>query len=388
MRASSQPGLSERLLPTAYVLLALALYVTCWPVIVGDVDRAFVPWLSHIVTAGPVSAFSRPFSDYTPPYLYLLVIVSPLWGILPPATLIKLASSLGTVALALSVWQLLTVLRVATPSRYAAMSLLLPGVALNAAMIGQCDALYVAPLVMAGAAAVGRRHLAMFIWCGVAIAVKVQAGFTAPFFLGLAIGRRIPPWQWLAAPAATLAMMTPALLAGWPLSDLATIYVRQAGFFTKPSSYAPNIWAIAQTWPGLTALPVTMIGNVAALAMAAVYVAWISRRRFEGWRLIGAAALSPLLVAGLLPRMHERYFLAADVLSFAYAAVAGRRDAWGDAALVQLASFLGIAAFFSTTDLLAQIGALVAIAATVRIATRISMSDEPMPRLSAHPIAT
>src|SRR5437588_169672 len=70
-------------------LTALALYVILWPAVTGDMRHFLLPWLGHILERGPVGAFSVPFSNYTPPYLYLLALVSPLAAFMAKISLIK-----------------------------------------------------------------------------------------------------------------------------------------------------------------------------------------------------------------------------------------------------------------------------------------------------------
>lgn len=348
---------------------AAVLYSAFWPIVTSDVALSYVPWLDHVAAAGPLKALGTPFGDYTPPYYYLLALASPFVGAVSGEMLVKLVSLACTLLLAASVWRLARALRIDRPELVAAVTLLLPGVALNTALMGQCDALSTAPLVMAVAAAIERRTGRMFLWCGVAAAIKAQAAFCAPFFLAMAIRHRAPWREWLLAPLATLAMFAPALLLGWPLSDLLTIYTRQAGFFEELSRNAPNIWAIVQVLP--LGLPLTGLANAAALGASAAYAAHFGTRPLTDRATVAAAALAPLVVVGLLPRMHERYFYAADVLVFVWAVASRRAGDWVTAGLVNLGSLLGILAYGTGIEELAIAGAVAMLAATWRLAKPI-----------------
>ena len=178
-------------------------------------------------------------------------------------------------------WRLLVALKVERPERLAACVVLLPSVASNAALMGQCDALYAAPLVMAVACAVERRHAAMLLWCGVALAIKSQAAFIGPFFLALLIARRVPFRLWLLTPLASRRCMVPAWLAGWPAHDLATIYFRQAGFFEDLSRNAPNIWAVVQALPIAAGVPLSGLASAAAVGASALYAAHFTVTRAD-----------------------------------------------------------------------------------------------------------
>lgn len=364
----SLPHAAERRASGVWPALVAAaiVYAAFWPLMGRDIVLCYVPWLEHVAHQGPLRALGTPFGDYTPPYYYMLTLASPLVGHVPSDDLVKLVSLAGTLLLAGAVLHLARTLRIDRPELVAAATLLLPGVALNTALMGQCDAMSTAPLVMAVAAAIERRSARMFLWCGIAAAVKAQAVFCAPFFLAMAIQQRAPWRVWLVAPAATLAMFAPAILLGWPLADLLTIYVRQAGFFETLSMNAPNIWAIVQLLP--LGLPLTGLANAAALGASAAYAAHFGTRPLGDRAIVAAAALAPLIVVGLLPRMHERYFYAADVLVFVWAAASGRRGDWLTAILVQLGSLLAILGYGSGAGTLVLIGAVAMITATWRLA--------------------
>ncbi len=118
-------------------LLAAVTYGFLWPAITGDMRDYLVPWLDTILTRGQIGAFAEPFSNYTPPYLYLLALASPLAGLLSDISLIKAVSVGATLLLVLAVRHLL---RVSGCSRNIEMAIwvaLLPSVAVNAAGFGQ-----------------------------------------------------------------------------------------------------------------------------------------------------------------------------------------------------------------------------------------------------------
>jgi hypothetical protein len=104
--------LGPNLLPQPRRLALLALMVAVvygflWPAVTGDMRHYLVPWLDAILTRGQVGAFAEPFSNYTPPYLYLLAMVSPLAGLFGKVSLIKALSAGATLLLVLAVRHLL-----------------------------------------------------------------------------------------------------------------------------------------------------------------------------------------------------------------------------------------------------------------------------------------
>lgn len=312
--------------PVAVSLIAFALLTWwAWPLYTVDMSTFLLPWLAHITSTGPIAAFATPFSNYTPPYLYLLAATSPLVAVMKPAALIKLVSVLCNLVLAGAVRHLLIRLEAPYPNRGAALSLIVPSILANAALLHQCDALWSAAMLMALAAAVDRRHLAMFAWCGIGVAFKAQAALVGPFFLALALARGVPFRLWLAAPIAAVLPMVPAILAGWPVANLATIYLRQTEYSDALSLHAPNVWAIVQMIAGPYATQFGGLAFACAVGASGWYVVTVSKRLRNATpgELIAAAALATMLTVGLLPRMHERYFFLADVLTAVLALTGG-----------------------------------------------------------------
>jgi Gpi18-like mannosyltransferase len=354
-------------LPRVSVTLAIAaaLFWLLLPIVPPDLIEYNIPWLNHIVATGPFAAFAQPFANYNPPYLYLLALVSPLHGLFLPVTLIKLISLGGTAALAVVVYGLLKGREVAQAGRWAALVMILPTTVMNAAVLGQCDALYVAPGIAALSAALGRRHVAMLIWCGVSIAFKLQAILFAPFFIALLINRRVPVYLWLIPPVVFLVSLLPAWALGWPTNDLIGVYTGQATTFSILSMNAPNLWFVVQNITGGSADNLSDMAMMVGLGAIGIYVAGFSLRMPDGNRLFGPAILSVLITAGLLPHMHERYFLFADVAAFAFAVTVGTRRAWWIALLIQTGSVSATIGYLITSPWLVIFGAESMIFATI-----------------------
>ncbi|MDB5701228.1 MAG: mannosyltransferase family protein [Sphingomonadales bacterium] len=345
--------------------IAFAIFGVLWPIVARDVRYDYIPWLDHIIATGPIAAFKSPFAAYNPPYLYLLALVSTLHTLLSALTMVKLVSLVATIALAFAVHNLLRQCEVRHAGRWAAIVMILPTTAANAAVLGQCDALYVAPAILALSAALGRRHAAMLIWCGISIAFKLQAILSAPFIIALLINRRVPIHYWVIPPLVFLASLLPAWIAGWPAHDLLGVYMRQSEAFSLVSLNAPNIWIIVQNlWPVL-GHSLSGIALAIAVAASAIYIVWFSIKMPDGNDLYVPAILAVLVTAGLLPFMHERYFIFADVATFAFAAVTATRRAWLVAFLVQAGSALATIGYLQSTAAFVIPGAAAMIAATI-----------------------
>jgi Gpi18-like mannosyltransferase len=200
-------------------------------------------------------------------------------------------------------------------------------------------------------------------WFGLAVAFKLQAAFAGPFVLAWLLRARVPVRWWPIGPAVTLATLAPAALAGWPIADLLTIYLRQAGSYPQLSLDAPNLGELVRALAGPSAVPFG-IAYAAAVGASAGYVGWGWRRLPLGAAAVGPAALSVMIVAGLLPMMHERYFFAADVFALAAALIRRDRIGWAVAALVETGSVLALLAYLTDARGFAAAGAAAMMIAT------------------------
>jgi Gpi18-like mannosyltransferase len=305
----------------------------------GDVIMFVVPWYDHILTEGRIGAFAHPFSNYAPPYLYLLSATSLVDGLIPAYYLVKLLSWVGAIWLVIAAYRLLQALG-ARPI-LALPVLLLPSVVANVSMLGQADTFWVAPCILALAAAVNGRWLWVALWSGLAFSFKAQAAFFAPFVVHLFLTRRVPLHIWLVAPAVYVAAMIPAWLAGWPAWDLATVYLRQATWQPeKPPFYfisnGASWWTIyGWLFPQL-ALKTFWIGFV--LALGAVAASLVLVPRLAARPTIALATVFAAGIPFLLPGMHERFYILADVLASIYALVYPSRRSIAAAVLMQFAS--------------------------------------------------
>jgi len=278
----------------------------------------------------------------------------------------------GTAFLAFAVADLLKAM--GAEAKHAAFVFLLPTVVLNAALLGQCDALWAGACVFAVAAMIRGRTAASLVWCGVAVAFKAQSAFVAPFIIGALIGRRAPPWQWAIPALVYAALMLPAWLLGWPATDLATIYLRQVEYFDFPGNLSnPWIWA---THFFREAAPSFYVLGYAAAAGAAVAVGALAARTSRPRAMLTLALLSAMALPFLLPKMHERYLFLADVLALALALAVRSRTSIAIAIGVQLTSLAALASYMYDWPLPALIGAfaggaaLLAISAEARRAIR------------------
>ena len=346
------------------ILGALGLYLLCWPIVPPDMTLFLYPWYDHILQRGPVGAFAQPFSNYTPPYLYLLALASLAHDVLSPLHVIKLLSVAGIALLALAAADLLKAL--GANAKGAILLFLMPTAILNAALLGQCDMLWAGACLLAVAAMIRGNTVSSLLWCGVAIAFKAQSAFVAPFIIGALIGRRVPLWQWAIPGGVYAAMMLPAWLLGWPAADLATIYLRQIEHFDFPGNLA-NPWIWATEFAPDAATGWYVVGYAAAAAAAVAIGALAAGSIGKPKALLALALLSALTLPFVLPKMHERYLFLADVLAVALALTSRNRATASIAVGVQLTSLSALISYIYNWPSPALVGTLVGATALVSI---------------------
>jgi hypothetical protein len=322
----------------------------------SDYFLFLLPWYEHIIAAGPISAFACPFGNYTPPYYYLLAAVSLLD--LPPLIAIKGLSSAGALWLAFAIY------RLTGTAEAGAWSLLLPTVVFNVAFLGQADVFWLAPCVLAVAAAMRGEPITTALWASLGFAFKAQAVFLAPFVALVLIRQRAPAWVWLTPVAVYLLSVLPAWFAGWPMSDLVTIYFRQTQWDVAYISSAPNLWMLAKLFaPQLYSIPVGLCISAVAAAL------YLGVRDPD----VAAAALSAALMPFFLPAMHERFFALFEVLAFclwwtegAFWVIVLSQGAF----LLNLGGMIGGPPALLFAGVIAELGSIVALASRIRFRAR------------------
>lgn len=332
---------------TVAVALAWALYLALMPALTSDILNYLLPWYNYIVEHGPAAMLRSQFANYTPPYVYLLIVGSGARHFLAPLVVIKLVSIFGTFLLAGAVYALLKVFTNRRASAIGAAGVLfLPTVVMNGPYMGQCDAIYAAFCLFGLTAALCNRGGWAMVSFGIALSFKMQTVLLAPLVIYLLLAGQVKPVHCLVGIGAAIAMMVPAWFAGPSPVDSYLLYFGQANFFHRLSMNAPNPWLIVT---GLHLIPYqtgVVIGLCAGLAVTFAIVVHARRANKAGnLDLLTLALISAIWLPYVLPKMHERFFFMADILSFALAVVAPSRQTVACAVLVQLASFLSLGAF-------------------------------------------
>ena len=306
----------------AAVLTAAALIIRAFYYNIESDDYLtfLAPWTQYFRDNGGFAALADFPGNYNPPYMYLLAAFSYLD--IPELYLIKSLSVLFDVLLAFACMKLASLYSDSKARRLGVFLavLWLPTVAANGAYWAQCDSIYAFFGVYALYLGMSGRGAGAMVSLAASLAFKLQAVFVIPAFFILLLAKRIKWRQLLIFPAAYIALMLPAVIAGAPLWDTLTLYISQAGTVGDAMNYnAPSLTCMF-SWTGDTTRSARLLIIAAFLLVAAVYAAALLLRRRLSDRLI--LALTLILVMGipyLLPHMHDRYFYLAGVLALVLA---------------------------------------------------------------------
>lgn len=313
---------ADALFLAAGLVLAVALRLTLLDFRSLDYYASLKPWYNTIRDGG-FGAFATAFSTYNPPYLYILYLIARFLPDTPVVVAVKLPALAADFVCAGMVGLLVrfqAVRRRRLPFLAALAVLFAPSVVLNSAFWGQADSLLAAGILACVVfLVVGRPSMAMIAF-GIALAFKLQAIFLAPVVLAMAMQRRIPWRTLLWVPLVLFLAIVPAWIAGRPLGDLLQVYAYQTSQFEFITMNAPSVYAFVPETKrvfNLLYIPGVILGG--AVSFLWFVLLWRSRRPIEGRLIVSVALASMLIVPLFLPKMHERYFYAADMLAIAVA---------------------------------------------------------------------
>ena len=338
--------LSALLMALALGLRALALdYRTL------DYINFLSRWVEFFRLHGGFRALKYSVGNYNIPYLYFLALFS----VLPidDLSLIKLLSTLSDVLLAWAVMLLCSRFTKSRPRLLASFfaALFLPTVFLNSAVWGQCDSLYVAPLLLGIWCALEDRPWLSVILSCISFGFKLQAVFILPIYAVFLMTGRISWKHLLAFPATYLVLVLPAVCFGRPFWETITLYWNQTGSIGNGLNYnSPSIFAVFTNIRNPSAAAIAGICLASFYMINLLAVAWANRSRLNEKAILTLCLLFAIGIPFFLPHMHERYFYAADILSLILAFSVPLT--FPAALLVQFASLLGYHAYLKMRYLL------------------------------------
>jgi len=290
-----------------------------------DYQTSFGPLYQFISSHSVGYVLANDPSSYTPIYTYFMVLASRIFPALPPLLVIKLVSISFDFLCAIIVYQLVKFIYPSQEGLYSLLPtlgfvavLFSPTVILNSSFWGQADAIYTAGLLACLYFLIQKKETLGFIAFGLAAAFKLQAVFLFPLLLILSFQSYIRWRSFIIIPLVYLLSILPQFLAGRPITSLFSVYLTQSHVFNSLSMYAANLYQwLPDTYydifyPAGIAFALSVVVLLCIIALA---VKVIVDERF----IILAGLFSCLLMPYILPKMHDRYFFPADVISIVFA---------------------------------------------------------------------
>ena len=283
-----------------------------------DFINALNRWYEFILSEGGFAALKHEFTNYMPTYEYLMVLAS--FSGLPNVVAVKLISITFDVICVFFVYKIVRLkYRDARWARLAALvTLFAPTLVLNGSLWGQCDVIYTTFLLACLYFLLRQQEAAAFAAYGLAFAFKLQAAWFAPLLALLWVKGAVNWKSFFIIPLVYLLVITPAWLIGRPLDELLLVYPIQGTAFARLNMGAPNLslWTPNAHYKTFAVLGVVwtalLVGGVIAFAHR-------SRAKITADTLVLFAAFFVLVVPWLLPKMHDRYFFSADIISIVLA---------------------------------------------------------------------
>ena len=300
----------------------------------GDYDIYLADWLQRLAGGSFAEGMRQNIGEYNVLYQYILFLITRLP--VPSLYAVKAVSFIGDAFLAGAAAALAQKNGKKSMAAFG-LALLLPTIVLNGGMFAQCDSLYAACALWGLALALERKPARAAACFALSLAFKLQAVFILPIVAVLWADKKLRLSDALVFLGTLVLTALPALLGGKSLGALLSIYTAQTGLYTGLTYNAPSFFAMMDT-AGLDVYAYGNFGMALAFGACALLVACGVKRagRLTREGYLRLALLLPLAIVFFLPRMHERYFYLADILSAVLAAK--NKKAAPICALVALAS--------------------------------------------------
>ena len=316
--------------------------------VTADYVSFLAPWVD-MFREGGFATLGENVGDYNLLYQYALLLIAniPLHDLY----LIKLLTIIFDYALALAMMQAAGYFaseKAKTPVFLIVTAL--PTVLINGACWGQCDTVYVCFIVLSLYLVKTKRPALSAAMLALAFAFKLQTIFFFPIVLLGLIHGEYKPKHALVFAAAYLVTMIPALLAGRPFMDALSVYANQSmgQYYDRLTYNAPNLYTFfpmmlfsnsqEYTWmryidgvskdsanPYLRDDLMPMMQNAALYACVLltllVVLYWLTHaKEVTPDMTLDLALFFAIFLPFVMPKIHERYFFLADMLSILYAA--------------------------------------------------------------------
>ena len=318
------------------VFLALYIRIIFFPVKTGDYNNFLFHWMKYITDHDGIFAFKEKFFDYTPPYLYLLLVgtMTNINGLVWVKSVSVFFDFVAAAAIARIIW-----LKNKTVWKYAFISvLMMPALIIDGAWQGQCDVIYSAFVMISLLCILTKKYFRSFVFFALGFVFKSQSIFFSPVFWFLTLTKNLktsslPLIGGVCAFLYGLAIL-PAYIVGRPLFDtydpitkaitkddgLLTIFFNQSRVYSGiVMGGIPNLYQWIDNSQYAYFYPAGIMICLVFILTLGLYIHKQNIHKISNDLIIKIALLTTLAAPYLLPKMHERYMFLADLISIIYA---------------------------------------------------------------------
>ncbi len=320
-------GVSMKLVDLAFILciwiLAFLIRWKLMPIESADYFGFLEEWMNSIRANGGFKALASDFYNYTPPYMYLMTILSYITE--NDLYALKLVSIFFDYSAAVAVLLIVYHMTYNIKKSIVGMALILlsPTVILDSAYWCQCDIIYTAFLLYSFYFFLKDDSKKSALFFAFSFAFKLQSVFLLPFFIIMWLKKRtILLRHYLIVPIVYFIAVIPAWIAGRSLKDLLTIYFSQSSYYPWGTLEYPNIYALlGESMPDMRhAAEVCGAGTFMTIAMLGclAYYLYDKKVRLTDELLVTLALFTVAIIVYSLPHMHDRYGFLIDLFAVIY----------------------------------------------------------------------
>ena len=299
----------------ALLLIArFALFYQDW----GDLSYFIMPWIETYRSMTFFEGLGTVVGNYNPPYMYIFNFIAQISSSdLSDLYLVKIVSVFFDFLIAYFVMKIVSLKTDSINLRLLAfiLALAIPTVILNSSMWGQCDSIYAAFAIGSLYFGLKGRSKLTYVFAALAFSFKMQAVFMMPMLLVFLLMKKIRFTDCYLFFVVYFATLLPAVIVGMPIGDVLSTYFNQAGTYDWLYRNIANVWQFTKNVPYDNFVIIGIC--IAALAvLGLLYFTWVNRERLvSNTDYVRLAYLFVVILPFLLPKMHDRYYFLADVLS-------------------------------------------------------------------------
>lgn len=304
--------INKKLLIILGIIFAITLRLIFFQIEGPDYCNFLSNWWQNINENGQILTLKHQIGDYTPPYNFILVLGTYLTN--NSLIYIKVVSCIFDFLLALFSCLLMKSFLKKDYYKYFLLILFIPGVILNSAVLGQCDAIYTAFLIMfTYFICTDKKELGLIAY-GIALSFKLQTIFIAPIFLYLLLTKKIKFYHLAWCILGFLIFNIPSLLLGRNLLGTFFAYLIQTVEYPSIVQSCPNIYSMLfLNYIEVPSFIKTILVFITLIITVFLVWPYKNEKTFSNKLFLKKIMLLSLLVPYLLPQMQDRYFYMANI---------------------------------------------------------------------------